>query len=64
MFLEYVSISVFDLEQSIGSYLGLFDFEVRWRGKIGDSQKAAHIGTDRICLALFQASETNRFVSD
>jgi len=64
MYLEHVNLSVSDLERSIAFYTELFGFEVRWRGFTSDGQPAAHIGDDRMYLAMFQAVAPGTAVKD
>ena len=56
IYLEHANVTVKDLEQSIDFYRDLMDFEVRWRGTVSSGSPAAHVGTERFYLALFEAS--------
>ncbi len=64
MFLEHVNLSVSDLERSIGFYADLFGFRVRWRGKTTEGAPAAHVGDERVYLALFEARKQGRASQD
>ncbi len=57
MHLEHVNLTVVDLDRSIDFYCRLFGFSVRWRGAGKDGKPAAHIGSKRFYLALFQATD-------
>lgn len=57
MFIEHVNLTVSNLDASVRFYEELFGFKTRWRGISGGGQEAAHVGTDRYYLALFQADE-------
>ncbi len=63
-YLEHANVTVKDLEQSIDFYRDLLDFEVRWRGTVSSGNPAAHVGTDRFYLALFEASRTGEVSHD
>ena len=54
MHLEHVNLTVSDLPRSLDFYSRLLGFEVRWRGQTSEGRPAAHIGTDREYLALFE----------
>ena len=60
MFLEHVNMSVADLDRSIEFYRNLLGFRVRWRGTTADGMPAAHVGDDKIYLALFEVGEQER----
>ena len=56
MFLEHVNLTVSDLDRSIAFYARLFGGHVRWRRDATDDvPAAAHVGSDRQYVALFQA---------
>jgi catechol 2,3-dioxygenase-like lactoylglutathione lyase family enzyme len=55
MHLEHVNLTVADLDRSIDFYCRLLGFRVRWRRDGGEDRPAAHIGDDRVYLALFEA---------
>ena len=64
MFLEHVNLTVSDVNRTADFYSDLLGFKVRWRGKTTSGQAAAHVGTDRFYLALFQAKSKGRAHSD
>ena len=64
IYLEHANVTVKDLEQSIDFYRDLMGFEVRWRGTVSSGSPAAHVGTDRFYLALFEASRDGEFDRD
>lgn len=61
MKLEHANITVKDIDDSLAFYSALFDFKVRWKGKVpGEHQptvRAIHIGDDDMYLALFEAEK-------
>ncbi len=59
MILEHANLTVRDLDRSIEFYCSLLGGNVRWRGQNSAGFPAAHVGTDRSYLALFQASEAS-----
>ena len=66
MRIEHVNLTVADLETSIDFYRRLFGWEVRWRGEIINTTRAApaaHVGVpDGPFLALFEAEKGERRV--
>lgn len=67
MFLEHVNLTVRDLDRSIDYYCKLLGLQVRWEGKALSERgtvRAAHVGGERCYLALFEAEEPERAVSD
>ena len=58
MYLEHANLTVRDLDRSIEFYCSLLGGSVRWRGQNSAGLPAAHVGTERHYLALFQASES------
>lgn len=67
MFLEHVNLTVSDLDRSVAFYRELLDLHVRWQGKAltgGGLVRAAHVGTDRCYLALFEAGRPGRAAQD
>ena len=56
MFLEHVNMSVANLERSIDFYERVLGLRVRWRGTHSSGAPAAHIGNDRMYLALFEVA--------
>lgn len=55
MVLEHVNLTVSDLQQSIDFYCQLFDFRVRWRASADAEKQEAHVGSDDMYIAFFQA---------
>lgn len=55
MFLEHVNMSVANLERSIEFYGKVLGLKVRWRGLTSTGEQAAHLGTERCYLAMFEA---------
>ncbi len=64
IYLEHANVTVKDLDQSIDFYSRLLDFEVRWRGNTSGGHRAAHVGSDRFYLALFEASQAGEVDHD
>lgn len=64
MFIEHINMSVSDLEKSIHFYETLFGFHVRWKGTTSDDRTAAHIGTDRFYIAMFEATKKDAYQPD
>lgn len=63
MFLEHVNLTVTDLDASVAYYSQLLGFRLRWEGQaLGDEGpvRAAHVGDDRVYLALFEAEQPGR----
>ncbi len=55
IFFEHANFTVSDLGRSIAFYRELFGFRLRWQGTTSNGAPAAHIGDQRIYIALFQA---------
>lgn len=64
LYLEHANVTVKDLGQSIDFYHDLLGFEVRWRGTTSSGNAAAHVGTDRFYLAMFEASRNGEVDHD
>src|SRR5690606_32746192 len=60
MILEHVNLTVSDLQRSIDFYCRLLDLQVRWRTEPTEEEQQAHIGDERMYLALFQAPQPGR----
>ena len=60
MILEHVNLTVSDLQRSIDFYCRLLDLQVRWRAEPTAEDQQAHVGNERMYLALFQAPEPGR----
>jgi catechol 2,3-dioxygenase-like lactoylglutathione lyase family enzyme len=58
MFLEHVNLTVADVDRSAAFYADLLGLHVRWKGTLDGDRIAAHVGDDRVYLALFQAAAT------
>jgi len=58
MFIEHVNLTVRDLDRSLRYYTELLALELRWEGQalaVKGLVRAAHLGTERCYLALFEA---------
>ena len=64
MILEHVNLTVSDLQRSIDFYCRLLDLQVRWRTEPTEEEQQAHIGDERMYLALFQAPQPGLAVID
>jgi catechol 2,3-dioxygenase-like lactoylglutathione lyase family enzyme len=64
MFLEHVNLTVSDLDRSKTFYRELFGLSVRWEDTLTDGRRAAHVGDERMYLALFEAAEPGRVEND
>lgn len=56
MHLEHVNLTVSNVDAAVDFYRRLLGLEVRWRGATTNGRPAAHVGTDRCYIALFEGT--------